>query len=89
MNVSEFEAVLGQVLAKLDKFLHETGSNEALEEGRRTIGQVASCSRDGAKLKAARAKLDKTTDLVCAELSKDAALRDELWDCLDYIDYRA
>ncbi|MSP24067.1 MAG: hypothetical protein EXR75_02660 [Myxococcales bacterium] len=89
MNVNEFEAILGQVLATLNKTLYENGSNEVLEEGRRTVESVIAGARESAKLKALRGKLDKATDAVCGVLAKDGALRDDLWDCLDYIDYRA
>lgn len=85
---SEFEAVLGQIGIKIDKALYERGCNPVLEEARRTVDQLAQSSKDGPKLKTLRTKLDATTDALSALLD-DSQLRDELWDCLDYVDYRA
>lgn len=85
---SEFEAVVVQVAIKVDKALYERGQVPALEEARRTLEKVARCSKDPVQLKALRQTLDGATEAICAEIDGDPKLRDDLWDCLDYLDYR-
>jgi hypothetical protein len=45
-------------------------------------------ARDKAKLKALRSSLDTAAETIQGEFANDEPLREGLWDCLDYIDYR-
>jgi hypothetical protein len=88
MSASEFEAVLGQACIKIDKVLYERGGVPVLEDARRALQLILESARDGKKLKSLRAKLDGASETVRTEMGHDQKLRDDLWDCLDYIDYR-
>ncbi len=89
LSVSEFEAVLGQVLVKIDKALTERGDIPVLKDARRVVESVVASARTRDKLKSLRAKLDSAQETISAEISGDEKLREDLWDLLDYIDYRA
>jgi hypothetical protein len=86
-SASEFEAVVTQVINRVDKELGALGSNDALEKARRDLAHIQAAARDGAKLKAARNKLDTLTDGLSNVLQDDHILN-QMWDLLDYIDYR-
>jgi hypothetical protein len=88
LSVSEFEAVLGQACIKVDKALYERANPPPLEEARRTLESVQNAARDAKKLKSLRAKLDSAVEVVSGEIPNDEKLREDLWDLLDYIDYR-
>jgi len=88
LSVSEFEAVLGQVCIKIDKALSERGDVPSLEEARRDLDNVMQNARDGKKVKLLRKKLESASETVCGEIGGDEKLRDDLWDCIDYVDYR-
>ncbi len=85
---SEFEAVLAQACIKIDKVLYERGQVPALEDARRTLDVLQQCSRDSAKVKALRGKLELASEVVMSEIDHEPKLREDLWDCLDYIDFR-
>lgn len=86
---SEFEAVVAQACIKLDKVLYERGPVPTLEDARRTLSLLGQFSRDTLKLKSMRATAERAVDIVANEIDNDAKLREDLWDCLDYLDYRA
>lgn len=85
-SASEFEAKIAHVVATIEKTLIGRGDDPKLDAARGELQHLLRVSRDGAKLKAARAKLDALSDFVGGEIP---ALLDDLWDLLDYIDYRA
>lgn len=87
-SASEFEAVLTQVVNRIEKELVARGSAPDLENARDELARILRSARDGSKLKAARAKLDKVSDTITADL-KDEQVMNQLWDLLDYVDYRA
>lgn len=85
---SEFEAVANHVVIRIQKVLVERGDAPKLETARDDIQRLSEIARDAAKLKAFRSKLDQVTDVISAEIPSDSALLDDLWDLMDYIDYR-
>jgi len=85
---SEFEAVLYKLCLRVDKALTELGQVPSIEDAKRTLQQVAQSSKDGPRLKSLRAQLERACDSLIANVD-DSKLRDDLWDCLDYVDYRA
>jgi hypothetical protein len=87
-TVSEFEAVLGQALVKIDKVLYERGDPPKLKEARRKLEKVLEVTRDAAALKKTRAAINDVGETVRLEISRDEALHEAIWDLLDYIDYR-
>jgi hypothetical protein len=66
----------------------ERGQVPSLEDARRTLDLISNNSKNGPRLKELRPQLERASDAVSAELD-DSKLREDLWDCLDYIDYRA
>ena len=86
-TASEFEAVVGQMLVKIDKALYERGDPPKLKAARRDLVRVETIARDNAKLKEQRDALAKTAETIRLEMSRDEALHNDLWDLLDYIDY--
>jgi hypothetical protein len=86
---SEFEAVLNQACIKIDKTLDQRGQVPTLEDARRTLVALQQAAKDSEKLKAMRSKLESASDVISSEMASDTKLRDDMWDCLDYIDYRA
>ena len=87
MSASEFEAVLGQCLIKIDKVLYHRGDPPKLKEARRELDIVLSFSREPAKLKELKPRLVAACDVVNLELGEEP-MREDLWDCQDYIDFR-
>jgi hypothetical protein len=88
LSASEFEAVITQVINRLEKELVALGSNDTIEKAHRDLVTIRGVARQGPKLKAQRASLDKLTDAISSLLHDDRVLN-QLWDLLDYIDYRA
>jgi len=88
LSVSEFEAVAGQAIIKIDKALYGLGEVPALKDAKRSLETLVSRAREPARLKELRDKLDATAEVVRAKLSDDTALHDDLWDLMDFIDYR-
>jgi hypothetical protein len=87
-SASEFEAIITQVINRIEKELVALGGSDSLENAHRELTNVKNNARDVKKLKAARAKLDTISDLVSSML-KDEKVLNQMWDLLDYIDYRA
>ncbi len=87
-SASEFEAVLGQCLIKIDKVLYERGDPPKLKEARRDLEKVLSFARDPKRLKEMAATLNQAAETVRVEISHDEQLRNDLWDCGDYIDFQ-
>jgi hypothetical protein len=87
-SASELEAVLGQILIKIDKVLYERGEVASLKEARRLVDATLQGARDRARLKALRQSLEAASETLRKEIARDDALRDDMWDCLDYIDFR-
>ena len=86
-TASEFEAVIGQALIKIDKVLYARGDVPAIKDARRVLETAHDTARDPAKLKALRQKLSDAIDSLTAEISDDEDLRHDLWDLTDYIDF--
>jgi hypothetical protein len=88
-SVSEFEAVINHVVARIEKELVERGSVPALEVAIRDLQHIYNAARSSAKLKPLRGLLEKVTDLLGEQIPDDSALVERLWDLADYVDYRA
>lgn len=88
MSRSEFEAVIGNVINRIEKELVARGSIPAIETARDELAKLRASAGDSKKLKALRGKLEQATDAVTGVISEQPVL-DQLWDLLDYIDYRA
>ena len=88
LSVSEFEAVMTQVVNRIEKEFVARGRIQPLETARDDLARILSSARDGRKLKASRAKLDSVSDAMTGEI-KDEQVMNQLGDLLDYIDYRA
>lgn len=88
LSVSEFETVLSQAVLHLQSWMHANGEDADLKKAVRSLSQIRDCARDSATLKSKRVQLESTSDAVQAKLPEDADLRNDMWDCLDYIDYR-
>jgi hypothetical protein len=88
LSVSEFEAVVSQAIIKIDKHMVANGESPMLKQAKRDLQKVETAARDSGKLKALRDKLDATSDVVRVQISADEQLRNDLWDLVDYIDYR-
>jgi hypothetical protein len=88
LSTSEFEAVLGHVMIRIDKALVERGQLASLETANRDLKQILAAARQPAKLKPLRGLLDKVTDTLGKEIPDDSAMLERLWDLADYLDYR-
>lgn len=86
-SASEFEAVLGQVVIKIDKHMVQYGEDPNLKDAKRSLEKVIGAARDDARLKALRGELNELSEVLRTKLSKDEELRNDLWDALDFIDY--
>jgi hypothetical protein len=87
-SASEFEAIIDRAIVKLDKFLYERHSDPVVANCRRTLDKLKNLARDSDKLKAQRDALSKVCDTISEKLSDDSDLQSDLWDLLDFIDYR-
>jgi hypothetical protein len=88
LSRSEFEAIVVNVINRIERALVERGQVPTLEAARDELKRALAASTEGAKLKAMRKKLDTTADAISEGLN-DEAVTNQLWDILDYIDYRA
>jgi hypothetical protein len=86
-TASEFEAVMGQAMIKVDKVLYQRADPPNLNEARRNLEKVLSFSREPDKLKQQSATLNAAIEVVSKEIADDEKLRNDLWDCSDYIDF--
>jgi len=86
-TASEFEAIMGQALIKLDKVLYERGNPPKLKQARRDLDKILSFSREPAKLKQHGQLLNTTAEVIRVEVAHDHDLHNSLWDCSDYIDF--
>jgi hypothetical protein len=87
-SASEFEAVLGQSLIKIDKFMYERGKSPLLEDARRTLEKVMATARNGEQLKLLRDQLSEAAEVLRNLITRDEDLRNDLWDAMDFIDFR-
>jgi hypothetical protein len=88
LSISEFEAILMQVVARIEKELVAIGPNPTLEKAHDEFGRILKGARDAAKLKASHKKMSDLADAVTAIISDDKLLN-QFWDLLDYVEYRA
>jgi len=88
LSVSEFEAVIGQAQIKIQKVLYERGEVPPLQEAVRTLQKVEALARQPEKLKATRDRLEAAAETIREEMSSYDDLRNDLWDLMDYLDYR-
>lgn len=88
LSESEFEAVLGNALMRIDKELVIKGDVPPLKEARRELEIVLAAARDKQKLKALLGSLSDTCDVIRAQIPDDTAFAESLWDLVDYVDYR-
>ena len=88
MSVSEFEAVVSQAINKVQRVMHATGEDPALKEVVRDLESINTVARDPERLKPMRDKLDRAAEVIRVKLPRHDDLRNDMWDCLDFIDYR-
>ncbi len=86
-SVSEFEAILGRCLIKIDKVLYQRNDPPKLKQARRDLDKVLAASRDADKLKGLKGRLTEAAEVVRVDMSDDEELRNFLWDCEDFIDF--
>lgn len=86
-SASEFEAVLGQVVIKLEKHMYQYGEDPQLKDAKRELEKIIGAARDAKKLESLRDNLNELSEVVRVKLSKDEEVRNDLWDALDFIDY--
>jgi hypothetical protein len=89
LSVSEFEAVINNVVMRLEKVLGARGSVPPIEVALRDLRRLFAAARQPGKLKPLRSVVDDVTDVVSKEIADDNALLEQLWDVADYVDYRA
>jgi alpha-glucuronidase len=88
-SAAEFEAILNNVVVRIEKALVERGQVDALETAARELKLIFHAARNPAKLKAQRQLIDKVTDSLAIQIPGDNNMLEQLWDLADYIDYRA
>ena len=88
-SVSEFEAVLAQVIIRVDKYLYEQHRDPVVQNIRRTLQKILEVSKESDKLKAQRDALSAAGETLRERVRDDEQLHDHLWDLLDYVEYRA
>ena len=86
-NLSEFEAVVGQAVLKIEKAMYQTGETPQLKEARRDLAKLEEIARDPVAVKAMQARITEIGETLRTQLSRDEALHNDLWDVLDYIDF--
>ncbi len=86
-NVSEFEAVLGQAIIKIEKAMYQCGETPQLKESRRDLGKLEAIARDATQVKAMRERIAAIAETLRAQMSNDEDLHNDMWDVLDFIDY--
>jgi hypothetical protein len=88
-SVSEFEAVLNNVRARVERAVSERGSLPVLETVIRDIARLFAAARKPDQLKPLRPTMERITETLTIEVPNDNKLLEQLWDLTDYIDYRA
>lgn len=88
-SASEFEAVVNNVLRRIDRAVSERGNVPALETAGRELKRIFQVARQPAKLKALRKELDEVTETMTEQIPDDQGMLEQLWDLADYVDYRA
>lgn len=88
-SASEFEAVVNNAVIAIEKAIQESGTNDRLAVVRDDLTRIGAAARTGAKLKALRPKLEDVADTVQVQIPSNDKLLNDLWDLLDYVDYRA
>lgn len=89
LSASEFEAVVNNAVLAIERVIQEKGSHDRLSVCRDELGRIVAVARVGSKLKALRKKLEEVADTVQTEIPDNDKLLNDLWDLLDYVDYRA
>ncbi len=89
LSASEFEAVVNHAVISIEKVIQERATADKLEKTRDALVRIGAAARVGERLKALRPSLDAAADTVRAEIPNDDVLLEQLWDLLDYVDYRA
>jgi hypothetical protein len=87
-SVAQFEAILSRVLSQIDKELIERPSSPPLKEARRTLERANTVARQPAKLKALKAALLQTGEILRSEIPHDNELAEMTWDIIDYLEYQ-
>lgn len=86
-NISEFEAVIGQSLVKIDKAMYQLGETPQLKECRRDLARLEEIARDEKAVKGMRERVAQIAETLRGQLSRDEDLHNDMWDVLDFIDY--
>ncbi len=86
-NVSEFEAVIGQAVVKIEKAMYSIGETPQLKEAKRDLEKLESIARNNEQVKAMRPRVAEVADTLRSQLKRDEELHNDLWDVLDFIDY--
>ena len=88
-SASEFEAVMSQVIVRVEKAIVEQGSLPIFETMIRELQAIKKVARQPSQLKPMRQALEKLTETLTEKIPDDAATLERLWDLADYIDYWA
>lgn len=86
-NVSEFEAVVGQAVVKIEKAMYQSGETPQLKEARRDLVKLEEIAREPEKVKAMQARVTAIAEVLRLQMSRDEALHNDMWDVLDFIDF--
>lgn len=86
-NISEFEAVIGQAVVRIDKAMYQLGETPQLKEARRDLNKLEEIARDEEAVKAMRKRVTEIAETLRVQLSRDEDLHNDMWDVIDYIDF--
>lgn len=86
-NVSEFEAVIGQAVVKIEKTMYQSGESPKLKEAKRDLQKLNEIARDPEAVKRIRGRVAEIAETLRLEISRDEDLHNDMWDVLDFIDY--
>ncbi len=87
-SVSEFEAVISQAVISIEKEIVHKGENPRLKDAKRDLEKLEGIARDTPAAKAFRERLAEIGETLRTEMGRADALHNDMWDLLDFIDYR-
>ena len=88
LTLSEFEAVIDNLLIRVEKEIVARGSVPPLETARDDLRRLRGATRTPARIKEMRAKVEAATGALSDEIPNDSWVLESMWDVVDYIDYR-
>lgn len=85
-SVSEFEAILMQIMNRIEKELVALGTHPVLEKARDDLRRFSAHTKDAKKRKDFMKRMNEISDQL-SELIKEEKLLNQLWDLVDFIEY--